>query len=117
MMIDMQAVAFLLAEPGRPGRAVSRPPAGTSVEDQVGATRVVGPPRPGRRLPACVIGVADVVRAARAQSASSADPGEGRVGDRLGRGGPRPRVKPRLAEHLAQYRRALTVLPAVGRRR
>ena len=113
--MDVQPVAFLLAEPGRQVEQVLRHAPGDVGENQVGHDIIGSAQPPGQRLQH-VHGNVGFFEQPGAQRLV----GQGRyrrVGDRAGRRGPRPRVEQgQLAEHLARSQHADQVLPAVGGR-
>ena len=115
VVMDVQPVAFLLAEPVGQVEQVLRHAARDVGEDQVGQ-HVVGPPQPpGQRLQH-VHGDFRALEQPRAQRVVG-ERRDRRVGDGARRRGPRARVEQRqLAEHLAWSQHAEQVLPAVGRR-
>jgi glyoxylase-like metal-dependent hydrolase (beta-lactamase superfamily II) len=115
VVMDVQSVAFLLAEPVGQVEQVLRHPARDVGEDQVGH-HVVGPPQPpGQRLQH-VHGDFRALEQPRAQRVV-AERRDGRLGDGAGRGGPGARIEQRqLAEHLARPDHADQVLPAIDRR-
>jgi glyoxylase-like metal-dependent hydrolase (beta-lactamase superfamily II) len=114
VVVHMQAVAFLLAEPVGQVQQVLGHPARHVGEHQVGH-HVVGPAQPpGQRLQH-VHGNVRPVGQPRAQRVMR-ERGDGGVGDRAGGRRPRPRVEQReLPEHLAGSQHAPQVLPAVRR--
>ena len=113
VVVDVQPVTFLLAEPGRQIEQVLGHPARDVGEDQIGYD-VVGPAQPPGQGLEHVHGYVRAFEQPGAQRVVG-ERRERRVGDGAGRRGPRPRVEQRqLAEHLARPDHAEQVLPAVG---
>jgi glyoxylase-like metal-dependent hydrolase (beta-lactamase superfamily II) len=115
IVMNVQAVAFLLAEPVGQVEQVLRHASGNVGEDQVGH-HVIGPPQPpGQRLQH-VHGYLGPLEQPGAQRVVG-ERRDRRVGDGAGRRGPRPRIEEReLAEHLGRSQYAQQVLAAVGGR-
>jgi glyoxylase-like metal-dependent hydrolase (beta-lactamase superfamily II) len=91
VVVDVQAIVFLLAEPVGQVQQVLRHPAGHVGEHEVGV-QVVGPAQPpGQRLQHVHGHLGALIQPGPQRLVG--ERGKRRVGDRAGRGGPRPRVE------------------------